>query len=156
MQKNYGHKINEYIENLNNLELNIISLKSLEEKINKIPKVGKVLKEVECCDVCDGEGQVEWEFEHYTKTDNCPECYGYPELEKEIRSEDKTEVDVDKLISVNGLCYSIETVLELIQMCKDVGCSDLLYYRNYFKVGDMFLYKFSVLEPDIKEIEIKL
>lgn len=36
----------------------------------------KYLGEDISCDTCDGEGEVEWEFEHWTQEFDCPRCHG--------------------------------------------------------------------------------
>jgi DnaJ-class molecular chaperone len=43
------------------------------------------------CDTCDGSGEVEWEFEHYTNYFDCPVCEGsgYKEHVKKVLLEEK-------------------------------------------------------------------
>lgn len=52
----------------------------------------KVIQEEKECDTCHGSGEVEWEFENYTKDFDCPVCEGegIEEEEKKAKTGKKT------------------------------------------------------------------
>lgn len=75
---------NEYEENAPNVDA-VIPVINISEKINVLKSdfdafkiydeyknVGEDIK----CSECEGEGEVEWEYERWTKTFDCPKCDG--------------------------------------------------------------------------------
>ena len=64
--------------------------------IKKRDKLPLVVDKDEC-DACEGNGEVEWEFEHYEKWDDCPKCNG----KGEIKNSDKMVLDTAGKIPFN-------------------------------------------------------
>ena len=90
------------------------------------------------CDTCDGEGQVEWEFQNYTEDFDCPVCKG-----DGIKSKHKTgnKIFRDVGVKLNNSYINIPLFYKLIQI-RDMLEEDihLIYQENptnpvLFKVG---------------------
>ncbi len=82
-----------------NLNLLLDVNKDLFEQYRTADEYKLVGKDVEC-KTCDGYGEVEWEFESYTKDFDCPVCNGdgYEQSTKKVKTGGKTfEEDLVKL-----------------------------------------------------------
>lgn len=57
-----------------------VSVEEVRKALDKIPHQDDYNETHKKCDVCKGEGEVEWEFKGYTKEDECPKCDGDGEV----------------------------------------------------------------------------
>lgn len=100
------------------------SSQRLESVIKKIPLVDEYLETDEQgnCDVCDGFGEVEWEFEEHTKMDDCPVCDGYGKIEIEKRTPTGHKVmDQNIRIRIKNSNFNNELIEKLLRCCKMLG-----------------------------------
>jgi hypothetical protein len=76
------------IENMNQL---LTIDKDFFEQYKTEDELTELGEDVEC-ETCDGFGEVEWEFQHYTELFDCPVCKGdcYTERVKNIKTGNKT------------------------------------------------------------------
>ena len=74
------------------------------------------------CDTCNGEGEVEWEFEHYTLEADCPVCdgSGIQSEGKKIMTGRKTFAKTD-LVKLNGIHLSAQRFNTLLKAQDIIG-----------------------------------
>ena len=101
------------------------------------------------CEYCDGEGEVEWEFEQWHKTDDCPACNGKgsivnPKAPKTFHHCHYTKLD--------GAYFATIYFYKLFEVQKVVG-GEILLVRSgkhnephFFDVGSL-----SVVLPVMRE-----
>lgn len=89
----------------------VFSAKEYDKWKDNLPLV----KELIPCDDCDGDGQVEWNYNHHTKMDDCPECDGKggtltrnmvpdPNINYPIGFFTYSQVNLDKIERLMGMC----------------------------------------------------
>ena len=88
-------------------------------------RTGKELKEVGediKCTECDGFGEVEWEYENWTKDFDCPKCdgIGFMEESKEVETGNYVFSD-DKIIKIKGLHFSLKNIERIIKLKKMIN-----------------------------------
>lgn len=73
------------------------------------------------CNTCDGEGEVEWEFEHYTNMDDCPACKGsgFEKKTKYVLTGKKTFGDV--AVKINDTYFPIEKIFRIFNVQQVLG-----------------------------------
>jgi len=97
-------------------------------------------KDVECL-TCDGDGKVEWEFQHYSTRFYCPECKGsgYLEEKRKVKTGGKTFGDV--VVRFKDSYFDINIFYKLIQVRDFLGGEiELISYSapnnvSVFKIG---------------------
>lgn len=130
------------------------------EKIVPIPNMSKILNikqsdfdrfktedELEytgedvACETCNGDGEVEWEFEHWEKTFDCPKCdgTGFKEEKKQRKTGNKT-FGVCR-VKLGDAYFDMKKFYKLIQVQKVFGTEIELIFSekpngiHSFKVG---------------------
>lgn len=108
--------------------------KELQDLISKFELIDEII--YEDCDVCHGDGQVEWEFESYTKFNECPKCNGHGDVKRRTGK---------KVPDFDSCCFEFESVFinpEFVHLLiEKIGAeNDLLIQvgkdRMFFKLGE--------------------
>jgi len=93
-----------------------VTLKELTERIDEVPKIPEMEDIGEClpCSECDGDGQVVWEYRHWEKEFDCPECdgTGYSD-EATFKETGKTVPDMNHTITLHGFKFKAEYIIRL-------------------------------------------
>jgi len=92
------------------------------------------------CDTCCGEGEVEWEFENYTKDFDCPACDG------DGRSERRHKVATGKQIpnpwkmflAFGEVGFYDKQLRRLIEACRIIGAETITRVAGTFQTGNKF------------------
>jgi excinuclease UvrABC ATPase subunit len=93
------------------------------------------------CEACAGEGEVDWEFERYTKSFECPVCdgTGYKAQKRSVKTGNKT-FGIFR-VKLNDTYFQMEKFYKLIQVQKAVGGDIVLIHQskptsaNLFRIG---------------------
>ncbi len=150
-----GHDLSTILPPVNTSEFLIIpeleSLKTAEET----KEVGQDIK----CKECGGDGEVEWEYEKWTKYDDCPKCNGdgYEENTKEVLTGNKTFRNI--IVKVKKTYFQIKLFNKIFETQKVLGGKiELISYSEakncMFKIGDfeILLMAYKVGSESDKEI----
>lgn len=110
------------------------------------------------CDICNGYGEVEWEFQGYTKEDECPACDGSGSKTKIKSVKTGKKIFGNFHVKLNETYFTINIFYKLIQARDFLGGEiTLLYQANsksavLFKVGfcEILLmpYNFDITDSD--------
>lgn len=97
-------------------------------------------KDIEC-ETCEGWGEVEWEFGHYTRDFDCPVCDGSGWSEKKRGRKTGGKTFGEYLVNIKGAYFYVERFYKLIKV-RDIlgGEIELISYSKptravLFKVG---------------------
>jgi len=101
-------------------------------------KNGKDIK----CDTCNGDGEVEWEYEHHTKIDDCPVCrgIGYSYEAKTVPTGEKT-FERDVYVKIDDANFNVNVFMVIFEAQKMIGEEIVLlnkvekYKPALFKIG---------------------
>ncbi len=125
----------------------VLDIEKIEECFKNIPLVD-VTKEVGediKCSECLGEGEVEWEYERWTKDMTCPKCDGdgYESTSKQVPTGEK-EIDGLKLIDIKNSRFSVLMVDRLLKVRNLLNEKEItLVYQlqanksTIFKIGNI-------------------
>lgn len=85
--------------------------------IDEIDSIGKYIE----CKECDGTGEVEWEYQHWTKGFDCPVCHGtgYSQMPRE-KATGKKIIDPESSIKIGQQCFQVgflKLILEAMGHC---------------------------------------
>lgn len=122
----------------NNLTLDID--KSLFDSYEKVDEEIDIGEDIEC-DLCDGTGEVEWEFDIHTKTDACPVCGGDGKeaVAKFVKTGKKTYKDLK--IKLGDAYFNADNFYKLIQVSDALSGDIILLSQisptsgNLFRIG---------------------
>jgi len=125
-------------------KLNIEEIETYLKNAPKVDVLKTVGKDVKCTE-CDGDGQVEWEYENWTKDFDCPKCDG-DGYESESRQIPTGEFEIDglSLVDVKNSRFSIKMIERLLKV-KELLCENeisLVFQEgenmaNVFKIGEV-------------------
>jgi len=123
-------------------KLNIEEIETYLKNAPKVDVLKTVGKDVKCTE-CDGDGQVEWEYENWTKEFDCPKCYGdgYESESRQIPT-GEFEIDPINLVDIKNSRFSIKMIERLLKV-KDLlrETEIILVFQeaenmaNIFKIG---------------------
>lgn len=106
------------------------------------------------CKYCDGDGEVEWEFEQWHKTDDCPACNGKGLVAHPRASKAFHECHYTKL---GNAYFATRYFYKLIEVQKVVG-GEILLVRSgrhneahFFKIGSLSVVLMPVMRRVAKE-----
>ena len=134
---------------LNISKIDFEIFKTEDELSPKLPDVD--------CDTCNGEGEVEWEFESYNRLFDCPVCDG-----KAIKSKPKRKPTGNKQIpefgyvKLNDAKFNINLFYNVIKASKLVDKEIVLINHEseksaaYFLIGELTILIMPVSEPSGK------
>lgn len=122
-------------------QIGCVTLEQLKTALSKCPLVDQtktIDHDIECCE-CHGEGEVYWEYEHYSRKFECPVCdgEGYIEREKVVPTGEK-EIDYDAIVCI-GYRYYKGYYLDYIRNAMEklgIKTAEILIGNN--KVGTQF------------------
>lgn len=135
--------------NLSKISFDFVSSEKL--KLNKKDfdklKTKDELKEVgniEKCDSCDGFGEVEWEFESYTRDFDCPVCDGEGKIGKseKIPTGEKTFGDI--VIEIDGKYFN-PNFIDKIFTVKDLVGGDIIFKKTKDMTGLFQVKDFEII-----------
>jgi len=145
-----GEKCLKILPSINiNFTINVSNLRSKIESVPKVDGFDIIREDIEC-DACDGECEVEFEFEHnlqtYTTTADCPICDGEGLIYKSINKPNGT-----KVINPKAYCVIGNTLFHLIKISKLITAAEVLRLpeislistlgtnanATLFKIGDL-------------------
>lgn len=127
-------------------------------------KTEDALIEVDC-ETCNGEGEVEWEYERWTKEEECPNCDGRGYFDKIDPSAAKTFGKVE--VKIDRCFFNMEYIQRLVQIKELLDEEIVLINKshpaqpNLFKVGKcevliMPIYHFYDNLENIEVLEVKI
>lgn len=121
-----------------------ISIVMLEDAIACIPQRDEEV-EVEHdkkCDECNGTGEVEWQYETYTKYFNCPVCYGtgFSEEKRRVKTGKKIP-EPETGIRFGNVVLSTYSICNIAEAMKQIGATHIRYdfqstSINHFIIDD--------------------
>lgn len=123
-------------------KLNIEEIETYLKTAPKVDVLKTVGKDVKCTE-CDGDGQVEWEYENWTKDFDCPKCGG-DGYESESRQIPTGEFEIDglSLVDVKNSRFSIKMIERLLKVKELLSETEItLVFQeaenmaNIFKIG---------------------
>ncbi len=95
------------------------------------------------CDTCDGDGVVEWEFEHWTKEFTCPKCDGDGLQEKvQYRKTGKKTFSLSAKVRLLNAMFSMINFYRLVQVQRMIGEPVELIFQGQHNTG--FLFKIGI------------
>jgi hypothetical protein len=111
------------------------------------------------CKTCDGHGEVEWEFEHYTHDFDCPVCNGSGLSEERRGKKTGGKTFGDSIVKLKDAYFRVRLFYKLIEV-KDRAGGDV-YLTGYkdkrsgvlFKIGDYEIVIMPLLIEDESEYE---
>ncbi|WP_412464230.1 hypothetical protein [Flavobacterium mekongense] len=102
----------------------------------------KYLGEDISCETCDGEGEVEWEFEHWTKDFECPRCHGTGLSHKALEVKTGNKTLGSHKVKIGDAFFDIRKFFKLIRVQQILGGEIELIHvpekptgTHLFKVG---------------------
>lgn len=148
-QRNQEYKLNiEEIENYLNIA----------PKVDVLKTVGKDVK----CTECEGDGQVEWEYERWTKEFDCPKCdgEGYESESRQVPTGEQ-EIDGLNLVDVKESRFSIKMIDRLIQVKNMLNENEItLVFQeaenmaNVFRIGNVEILCMPMMKRDNDELVV--
>lgn len=109
------------------------------------------------CEYCDGDGEVEWEFEQWHKTDDCPACNGKgsivnPKAPKTFHHCHYTKLD--------GAYFATISFYKLFEVQNVVG-GEIVLVRDgkhneahFFKIGSLSVVLMPIMREAVKEYAV--
>lgn len=125
----------------------LLDTAEIEKCIKEIPLVD-VIEEVDediKCSECKGEGEVEWEYDCYSKMGDCPKCDG-DGLQSNLKYISTGEKEIDRrfLIDIKESRISIEIINRLLKVKELLNEKEILLTfqngenkGNIFKIGEV-------------------
>jgi len=112
-----GHNLSTILPPVNISEILIIPELEHLKTADETKEVGEDVK----CTECDGHGEVEWEYEGWTKYDDCPKCdgSGYEETTRDVLTGNKTFRNV--IVKVKDTYFQIKYFNKLLEVQKILG-----------------------------------
>lgn len=91
------------------------------------------------CRHCNGEGQVDWEFDHYTKEGDCPYCQGQGETENNLFQKIATgEFEYEGVVLVSGCIFKASLFARLFSVQSEFGTDIRMLSHNGIQKGTLF------------------
>ncbi len=126
----------------------------LQNALNLIPLEDEFIEKIEesICESCDGSGEVEWSFEEFKRTDECPKCEGsgksftgiMVKSGKVIKHYDKYSI---KILNTSFVTERINTLIEIATLLGvdtiKIECqtdNKVQYGIAKFKISDVDIY----------------
>lgn len=125
-------------------KLNIFEIEECLKNAPKVDILKTVGKDVKCTE-CEGNGQVEWEYERWTKEFDCPKCdgEGYESESRQVPTGEK-EIDGLNLVDVKESRFSIKMIDRLIKVKNLLNENEItLIFQetenmaNIFRIGNV-------------------
>lgn len=105
----------------------MLSAAILENAISYAPLVDemeRIWNDIECV-VCDGEGQVEWEYRHWTKRFDCPCCFGTGYTETaQMKATGRKVIDPEATIKIGLVCFRAVFLKQILDAMEYCGCQE--------------------------------
>ena len=106
------------------------------------------------CKYCDGDGEVEWEFEQWHKTDECPACNGKGSIVNPKAPKTFHEYHYTKL---DGAYFATRYFYKLFEVQNVVG-GEIVLVRDgkhneahFFKIGSLYVALMPIMQESVKE-----
>lgn len=120
-----------------------IDVEKIKEAISKIKLVDDfdIVGESVKCSECDGDGEVEWEYENWTKDFECPKCdgEGYESSETQVKNGKKV-IDTGFHIDIKQSRFSVEMILKLLKTQEILNAEEIiLCYQIRPNASSVFL-----------------
>lgn len=135
-----------------NTELELDKLKQL---FSLSPLINETVIETNMveCETCNGQGEVEWEFEHHTKYGDCPVCDGEGEVKKKKKVETGNLIcDPDTQFTIDKTTIGISYFNRLILLSEKLKCNPIITSQSEsaikFKIGQCEFLVGRVLTPE--------
>lgn len=125
-------------------KLNIVEIEEYLKNAPRVDILKTVGKDVKCTE-CEGEGQVEWEYERWTKEFDCPKCNGggYESESRQVPTGEK-EIDGLNLVDIKESRFSIKMIDRLIKVKNLLNENEItLVFQeaenmaNIFRIGNV-------------------
>lgn len=125
-----------------------IKRSELVELMSTLPLIDEYNEEPEniYCKTCDGDGVVEWEFEHYTMDHDCPVCDGTGAVTNHARIKTGAMIpDLEETASIGSTTLSFLRIKSLIDAAESLGVEEIeivyidelnKYYPITFGLGE--------------------
>lgn len=129
----------------------ILDIESIKLALENFPKVDgfDLIDNTIKCVSCNGEGEVEWEYEGYIKDFECPVCYGEGETGS-VKS-----VPNGKKVPPDNLCIKLKgSIISMEQIKKVLKTKDVLEAENVVLVFNNLPYQPSIFKIDEAEVMV--
>lgn len=119
---------------------------------DKHKEMNEIIEELKTCKDCRGSGEVEWEYNHYTKEDECPVCEGCRQSMQEVET-DKIIVDHSTIYEVFDSKFNYTLLDRLVNSCRMIGepCYKIRGVERqsfHFKCGDFTIVLMPMMSQD--------
>ena len=126
-----------------NFSLNIEEIEKCLKSVPMVDVTKKVGNDIICSE-CSGDGQVEWEYERWSKDFDCPKCdgYGYESVSKSVPTGEKKLDDI-YLIDVKSNRFSVRIIDKLLKVMKLLNKTEILLVfdnkekKSVFQIGNV-------------------
>ena len=106
------------------------------------------------CEYCDGEGEVEWEFEQWHKTGACPACDGKGSI---VNSKAPKTFHHCHYTKLGGAYFATRYFYKLFEVQNVVG-GEIVLVRSgkhneahFFKIGSLYVALMPIMQESVKE-----
>ena len=141
-----------------------LNIEEIESCLKNIPLVDIFKEDGEDikCSECGGDGEVEWEYESWTKDFECPKCDG-DGYESESRKVPTGEFEIDgvNLIDVKNSRFSVKMIERLLQVSRLLKENEItLVFQegenmaNVFKIGKVEILCMPMRKCDNDELVV--
>lgn len=91
------------------------------------------------CSACDGEGEVEWEFEHHSMSADCPECNGSGLMRPKVSRKTGNKVFGQYLVKIKESYFRIDLFHKLLEVQELIGGDIVLISQSKPQAASLFL-----------------
>lgn len=103
-----------------------INLNHLKDQLRKAPLVDEWdYSQITECPTCDGEGEVDWTFEGWTREGDCPKCNGEGEIGDRTKTGKKI-IDPYAEGEIFGAWINIGQMQRVIDICESLGLLEVV------------------------------
>lgn len=140
-----------------------VKLNHLKDQLKKAPLVDEWdYSQITECPTCNGEGEVEWKFEDWTREDYCPKCGGEGEIGDPVET-GKRIIDSDAEGEIFGAWMKLRQLQRVIDFCeiidlKEVDCTHTDSKNNVlvFDLGNSYQLLIMGCSRDSKKTPMRL
>ena len=112
------------------------------------------------CNECDGDGEVEWEYRHYNRTDECPVCNGSGfSSESRLIPNGKKTFNKYAYVSIDGVYFNVNLLVKIFEVHELLGgelISLNIVQKNKPAAFRLGIYEFLIMPVNHNEHDVEL